>query len=177
MSLLPPSFLAPSSLPSFFPQFPPSNIIHLHIHLHTRFLKNKKKILSRFFFLAAVSLQLALAMAEEAEEDVNRCPFQDAFDGEMIVADIVSSIVDSSYEVIKEHYIRERLSAYSASAVLQDLFDVVRTGHLSRDAGNEDAPTSSEWNPEEEPESSALDSWARGRVKVMTKPKEIESTR
>jgi hypothetical protein len=113
-------------------------------------------------------------MAEEGEDlpDSTRSPFQDTFDGEMVVAGIVDSIVDASYEIIKEHVIQDRLPAFAAFAVLQDVFDVVRTAHLTRDAGDEDAPTSDIWNAEEEPESSELDSWARGRVKVMVKKPE-----
>lgn len=118
-----------------------------------------------------------MAEEEERQPETKQFQYQELFDGEQFVASIVDSIVDSSYEILNEHCVRQQLPAFAASMALKDVFDVVRTGYLDRDQGDSNAHIALEWIAEEEPQSLELDSWARGRVKVMSKPKEEHTPR
>ena len=115
---------------------------------------------------------------KDAEPDEEPEPVQlepDFCVAEDAALEIIDIILEQGGNALYDIYVKQRQVPFATHAVMDRMFDVTRTGYLKRDAGSsESVPL---WLAEEEPQSSTLDSWARGAVGIKnraSKPQEFD---
>eukprot|EP01006_Ploeotia_vitrea_P042838 TRINITY_DN66662_c2_g1_i1.p1 TRINITY_DN66662_c2_g1~~TRINITY_DN66662_c2_g1_i1.p1 ORF type:complete len:600 (+),score=100.32 TRINITY_DN66662_c2_g1_i1:127-1926(+) len=100
---------------------------------------------------------------------------EDVEEGEQIAVEIMEEVFDKACMQMINNYFDHTAVPYTVQSMCKEMLDLIQFIFVGRDNGDETEEDAASWLPDEEPESVAIDSWARGAVPVRRRvPTQIE---